>query len=64
MTNVLARRFANKLDQVDSIKMRIGKATVLPGEAPFESRPWNPGWSPKQALVDCASPTYALEGGK
>ena len=66
MTNVLARRFANKLDQVDSIKMRIGKATVLPGEAPFDwvLRPWNPGWSPKQALVDCASPTYALEGGK
>lgn len=66
MTNVLARRFANKLDQVDSIKMRIGKATVLPNEAPYDwvLRPWNPGWSPKQALVDCASPTYALEDGK
>ena len=23
-----------------------------------------PGWSPKQALIDCASPTYALEEGK
>lgn len=66
MTNVLARKFANKLDQVDSIKMRIGKATILPGEAPYDwvLRPWNPGWSPKQALVDCASSTYALENGE
>ena len=66
MTNVLARRFANKLDRTDSIKMRIGKATVLPGEGPYDwaLRPWNPGWSPKQALVDCASPTYALENGE
>ena len=65
-TNVLARRFANKMDKVESIRMRIGKATVLPNEQPFDwvLRPWNPGWSPKQALVDCASPTYALEDGK
>lgn len=65
MTNILARKFANELDVVESIKMRIGKATILPGEAPYDwvLRPWNPGWSPKQALVDCASPTYALEHG-
>ena len=31
-TNVLARRLANRLETVDSIKMRIGKATHLPGE--------------------------------
>lgn len=66
MTNVLARKFANRMDQVESIKMRIGKATILPNEAPYDwvMRPWNPGWSPKQALIDCASPTYALEKGK
>lgn len=66
MTNVLARKFANKLDTVDSIKMRIGKANLVPGEGPYDwvLRPWNPGWSPKQALVDCASSTYALEDGK
>lgn len=65
-TNVLARRFANRLDTVESIKMRIGKSTKLPGEHPYDwvLRPWNPGWSPKQALIDCASPTYALEGGE
>lgn len=65
-TNVLARRFANRLDSVDGIKMRIGKATVLPNEKPYDwaLRPWNPGWSPKQALVDCVTPTYALEDGK
>lgn len=65
-TNVLARRFSNRLDTVDSIKMRIGKATMLPDEKAFDwvLRPWNPGWAPKQALIDCASPTYALENGK
>ena len=65
-TNVLARRLANRLDTVDSIQMRIGKATVFPGEKPYDwaLRLWNPGWSPKQALIDCASPTYALENGK
>lgn len=65
-TNVLARRFANRLNTVDSIKMRIGKATVLPNEQTYDwaLRAWNPGWSPKQALVDCASPTYAFEDGK
>ncbi len=65
-TNVLARRLANRLDQVDSIRMRIGKATHLPGEHPYDwiLRPWNPGWSPKQALIDCSTATYALEDGK
>lgn len=65
-TNILARRFANRLDRVDGIKMRIGKATILPDEKPYDwvLRPWNPGWAPKQALIDCASPTYALEDGK
>ncbi len=65
-TNVLARRLANKLDTVESIKMRVGKANILPNQNPSDwvLRPWNPGWSPKQALIDCASPTYALENGK
>jgi saccharopine dehydrogenase (NAD+, L-lysine-forming) len=65
-TNVIARYYANKLDQVDSIKMRIGKANILPNEGRYDwmLKPWNPGWSPKQALIDCANPTYALEDGK
>jgi saccharopine dehydrogenase (NAD+, L-lysine-forming) len=65
-TNVLARRFANRMDQVDSIRMRVAKRTEVPGESPYDwyFRPWNPGWSPKQALIDCASPTFAFEGGR
>ena len=53
-------------DTVDSIKMRVGKATILPNENSYDwaLRPWNPGWSPKQALIDCASPTYAMENRK
>ena len=65
-TNILARRLANRLDRVDSIKMRVAKATIPPDQRPYDwmMRPWNPGWSPKQALIDCASPTFALEDGK
>jgi saccharopine dehydrogenase-like NADP-dependent oxidoreductase len=64
-TNIIARRLANRLDSVKEIKMRIGKAYIIPGEGPYDwiLRPWNPGWSPKQALLDCASATYALEDG-
>lgn len=66
ITNIFARKFANKLDTVDTIKMRIGKANLVPGEGPYDwvLRPWRPTWSPKQALVDCANSTYALEDGK
>jgi saccharopine dehydrogenase (NAD+, L-lysine-forming) len=65
-TNVLARRFANRLDTVDSIRMRVSKTASVPGELPYDwlFRPWNPGWSPKQALIDCASPTFAFENGE
>lgn len=66
ITNIFARKFANKLDTVDGIKMRIGKANIVPGEEPYDwvLRPWRPTWSPKQALIDCANYTYALEDGK
>ena len=65
-SNILARRLANRLDQVDSIKMRVAKKTIIPGEQPYDwaLRIWNPGWSPKQALIDCATPTHALKSGK
>lgn len=65
-TNVLARRFANRMDKVHSIRMRVGKANLVEDEGPDDwvFRPWNPGWSPKQALEDCAAPTYALENGR
>lgn len=66
MTNIIARKFANKLDTVDTIKMRIGKANLVPGAGAYDwvLSPWKPTWSPKQALVDCATPTYALENGE
>lgn len=65
-SNILARRLANRLDGVESIRFRVGKASIYENEHPYEwvLRPWNPGWSPKQALIDCASETYALEGGE
>ena len=65
-TNVLARRLANRLDTVESIKMFVSKVTIIPGETQYDwlFRPWNPGWSPKQALIDCASSTYVFEKGE
>jgi saccharopine dehydrogenase (NAD+, L-lysine-forming) len=65
-TNVIARKFANMLHTVDTIKMRVGKVSQVPDESPYDwiFRKWNPGWSPKQALIDCASPTFAFEDGK
>jgi len=65
-TNVVARYYANKLDKVTDIKMRIGKKTLKGDNAWYMDvmQPWNPGWSPKQALVDCATPTYAIENGR
>ena len=65
-TNVLARHYANKLDKVTEIRMRIGKKNIADGSNWYTEalQPYNPGWSPKQALVDCLSPSYALENGK
>lgn len=65
-TNIITRKFANQLDNVESIEIRIGKANIVEGESPDDwlLRPWNPGWSPQQALVDCVTPPYALEDGK
>jgi len=65
-TNVLARYYANKMDKVTDIKMRIGKKNLTSDNKWYSDvlQPWSPGWSPKQALIDCATPTYALENGK
>lgn len=63
-TNVIARLYGNKFDQVEEIIMRIGKKKLVKEKYSDLITPWNPGWSPKQALVDCSNPSYALEDGK
>lgn len=63
-SNVLARYYVDKLDTVKSIKIRLAKKdTTIPDEEEF-IHPWNPGWNPKQAILDFVTPTYKFEDGK
>ncbi len=61
--NVMARYYADKLDTVTSIKLRLGKKRVDYGPYDDLIKPWHPGWSPKQALLDCADPTHVYRNG-
>ncbi len=63
-TNVLIRLYADKLDTVDSVKIRLGKRdTSIPRGAEL-LRPWRPSWSPRQALLDFVSPSTKFEDGR
>jgi len=61
--NVMARYYADKLDTVESIKLRLGKKRVDYGPYDDLIKPWHPGWSPKQALIDCAVPPHKYRNG-
>lgn len=62
--NVIARLYCDKLDQVDSIKIRLGKKNTSVEEYDEYKNPWNPGWSPIQALKDCNDSAIVYENGK
>lgn len=63
-SNVLARHYVDKLDTVESIKIRLAKMDAsIPAEEEI-LHPWNPGWNPKQALLDFIVPTYKFEDKK
>lgn len=59
--NVITRYYVDKLDEVKSIKLRVAKMKSGVDEM---LNPWNPGWSPRQALIDCEEPAFVLEEGK
>ncbi|HHY91073.1 MAG TPA: hypothetical protein GX503_05345 [Clostridiales bacterium] len=62
--NVLVRYYADKLDTIKSIKLRLGKKNISLGKYADITAPWNPGWSPKQALIDCATKPHVFRNGK
>jgi len=62
--NVIARLYCDKLEQVDSIKIRLGKKNTSLEEYDEYKSPWNPGWSPVQALKDCNDSAIVYEEGK
>jgi len=62
MDNVLVRYACDKLDQVESIRIRLsGQISQKPQDI---ISAWNPGWSPKIAIIDCALETLVFENGE
>jgi len=62
MDNVLVRYACDKLDQVESIRLRLsGQISQKPQDI---ISAWNPGWSPKIAIIDCALETLVFENGE
>lgn len=62
--NILTRYYTDQLDRVKTIKLRLGKKKTDLG--PYEEMvsPWNPGWAPVQALIDCAENPYLFRDGR
>jgi len=61
--NVIARLYCDKLEVVDSIKIRLGKKKTGGGAYDDYIVPWNPGWAPVQALKDCNDSAVCFEEG-
>jgi saccharopine dehydrogenase (NAD+, L-lysine-forming) len=62
--NVLIRQQCDKLDTINSIKIRLGKHKTGGGEYDDIIKPWNPGWAPIQALKDCADEAICFDNGE
>jgi len=61
--NVIARLYCDKLDEVESIKIRLGKKKTGGGQYDDYIVPWNPGWAPVQALKDCNDSAICYQEG-
>ena len=62
LSDVLAKYACDKFDQLDSICFRCsGEMTRKPKE---EISAWDPGWSPKTALLDYAKEPIVFEDGE
>ena len=55
-TNVIARLYIDKLDTVKSVKVRLAKKDTSIGKYGDAVTAWNPGWDPRQALLDFMLP--------
>lgn len=62
-TNIIAKYYVDRLDSVESIKIRLAKKdTSIPDEEEI-LHGWNPGWNPRQALLDFVVPTFKFVDG-
>lgn len=55
-TNVIARLYIDKLDTVKSVKVRLAKKDTSIGKYGDAVTAWDPGWDPRQALLDFMLP--------
>lgn len=62
--NVIIRLYADKLEEVESVKIRLGKKNTAAEKYDEYLNPWNPGWSPIQALKDCNDSAIVFEDKK
>jgi len=61
VSNVFVKYACDKLDQVDAIYIRCGKIQKQPKDI---ISAWDPGWSPKTAILDWAHEPIVFEDGK
>ncbi len=62
--NILTRYYTDQLDTVKTIKLRLGKKKTNLSSYEEMVSPWNPGWAPVQALIDCAEKPYLYRDGR
>jgi len=60
--NVLTRLYADKLDTVEAIRMRIGRKEMMPSDDIVSA--WTPSWSPFRSLWGYAIEPMVFEDGE
>ena len=63
-TNVIARLYIDKCDSVKSVKVRLAKMDTSIGKFGDAVTAWNPGWDPRQALLDFKLPATIFRDRK
>lgn len=63
-TNVLVKYYADKLDTVKSVKIRLAKKDTSVSDIEEILQPWNPGWNPRIAFMDFVNSTTIFENGE
>ncbi len=63
-TNVIVRYYADKLDTMKSVKIRLAKFDSSLSECEQILKPWNPGWNPKIAFMDFVNSTTIFDNGE
>ncbi len=63
-TNVIARLYIDKCDTVKSVKVRLAKKDTSIGKYGDAVTAWNPGWDPRQALLDFKLPATVFRDRK